>query len=135
MNDNPLLVQLMKDKLGDVVHSSAYAQAQNADRIGADSSQSFTARREIDQNRQNIKVYKDSEVIAEVGKGLAKAAKFDTQKEASQIAAIKEKFGDRRERQFQSTNNEKVSGNLKGSLEGGSTQVTPPARRTPGISW
>lgn len=135
MDKNPLLGRLMKDRIEDVAHTSVYAQAQNADRMGAASSQSFAARREIDQNRQNVKVYKDSEVATGVGKGLAKATSFEAQKEASQIAAIKEKFGDRREHQFGGGADGSNGGSQKGVSADKQAQVTPPARRNPGISW
>lgn len=60
MNKNPFLKRLMKGvEAKDVLHSSGYAAAPN---MGATSTQSFSERREIDQNRLNVRAYGDSEL-------------------------------------------------------------------------
>ena len=130
MDNNPLLGRLMKDKVGDVTHTSVFAEAQNADRIGSASAQSFAARQAIEKSRQTVHRYKDSKVVTDVGEGLAKASKYDANKEANQVAAIKEKFGGER----------KYGGDTHGagnnsSLTGSGHTSTPPMRRNPGISW
>ncbi|MBR3172835.1 hypothetical protein IKF21_02930 [Candidatus Saccharibacteria bacterium] len=130
MDKNPFLDRLMKEESKDVVHSSAYAQAQNAEGIGAASTQSFATRRAIEQNRKMVRGYRDSKVVNEVGDGVVKSVKYDAEKDASQRAAIKERFGDRKNQQF--------GGSDKGTIGGGASteknQITPPTRRNPGLS-
>ena len=53
----------MKDSKEDVFHSSAYAKAQSGATLGAASSESYQVRVNINQNRQNIKGYKNSELM------------------------------------------------------------------------
>lgn len=64
MEKNPFLKRLMSDKTEDVVHSSTYARAQN-ENIGVASTESFSLRQEIDQNRQVVKRYRDSGIVNE----------------------------------------------------------------------
>ena len=59
---NPFTKILIKDKREDIFHSSAYAKAQSGGVMGAASVESFEKRRKIDQNRQVIQKYKDSQV-------------------------------------------------------------------------
>lgn len=68
----------MKDKKEDVFHSSAYAKAQNGASIGVASSESYQVRVNINQNRQNIKGYKDSELMNGIRSQMPKAAKAAT---------------------------------------------------------
>ncbi len=63
MERNPFLKRLMKAQTEDVVHSSAYAQAQNQKRIGVASMRGFEERMRMENNRTTIKGYKDSEVV------------------------------------------------------------------------
>ena len=75
----PLLNRLMKEKKGDVVHSSAYAKAQNQGGIGSSSMQSFEQRKVIDQNRSMIRKYGDSKIAMEAGKTSWQARRDATQ--------------------------------------------------------
>ena len=61
--NNLFLKRLMKVKSGDVLHSSAYARAQNSGMVGATSVESFDTRINIEQNRKNIRGYGDSRVV------------------------------------------------------------------------
>ena len=56
---------IMKKKTEDVVHSSAYAEAQNRGGIGAASTQSFNDRMRIENNRDRIRGYNDSRVVSQ----------------------------------------------------------------------
>ncbi len=60
---NPFLKRIMNTKTEDVVHSSAYAQAQNQSGFGAASSESFEQRMKREKNRQLIKGYGESSVV------------------------------------------------------------------------
>ena len=60
--NNPFLKRLMKENKGDVIHSSAYAQAQNVGGIGAASAESFEKRRKIDAKRTQVRRYGESKV-------------------------------------------------------------------------
>ena len=64
MQKNPFLKYVMKDNKEDVFHSSAYAKAQNGSIIGAASSESYAVRVNIDKNRQTVRGYGDSELMA-----------------------------------------------------------------------
>ena len=127
MDTNPLLDRLMDVDKEDVVHSSAYAKAQNTGGMGADSVESFERRRVVDQNRTVVRGYHDSKIAnATRGMGL-KASKYDASKDASQREAIRERFGNR------GANN--ANGGNPDSGEGKSIEknMQPPARRNPGI--
>ena len=60
---NPFLKYINKPEKDEVFHSSAFAKAQNAGNIGAASSETFTARRSLDQNRQFVRGYNDSRLV------------------------------------------------------------------------
>lgn len=60
--DNPFLKYIMKDEKEDIFHSSAYGKSQSGENFGTTSSESFTARRTTDQNRQFVKGYGDSRI-------------------------------------------------------------------------
>lgn len=139
MDKNPLLGRLMKDTKEDVVHSSAYAEAQNAGGMGAASTQSFAKRQEIEANRTTIQGYRDSRVVSDAfGSGGTKLQEYDAAHDASQRAAIRERFGGERN----TGTNDKVSGNAGGDNGAGAMGRTmptgrttvPPVRRNPGIS-
>ena len=57
-----LINRLAKTNSGDVAHTSAYARAQNGDNIGAGSTQSFQARQSIEDGRQYVRSYRDSQL-------------------------------------------------------------------------
>ena len=125
MGTNPLLDRLMNVDKEDAMHSSVYAKARNAERMGVSSADSFERRRIVDQNRTVVRGYHDSKIVnATRGMGF-KAGKYDAKKDASQRGAIKEKFG----------NKEVSSANGGGSGEGKSMKknMQPPVRRNPGI--
>lgn len=129
--DGALLKRLMKEKKEDVVHSSAYAEAQNQGGIGSVSTQTFNQRREIDQRRSVIRKYSDSKVATEAGK-----TSWQARRDAAQFGE-----GDN------NANTSSGSG-LRGRLnstdadtgaKGGDKPVNSgpaqmPARRNPGIS-
>ena len=75
MQKNPFLKYVMKDNKEDIFHSSAYAKAQNGGGIGAASSESYQVRVKINENRQNIKGYGDSEIMSGLRNQMPKAAK------------------------------------------------------------
>ena len=60
---NPFLKYVMKDQKEDVFHSSAYAKAQNGANMGAASTESYQVRVNINQNRQAVREYGDSEIM------------------------------------------------------------------------
>ena len=126
----------MKDTKGDVVHSSAYAEAQNAEGIGVASTQSFAARREIDSKRTVVKGYRDSRVVNDALDNVGnKLREYDAEHDANQRAAIRERFGGERENGF--SNNENINeqkDNSSGKKMPSGQTTTPPAWRNPGIS-
>lgn len=60
---NPFLKYVMKDKKEDVFHSSGYAKVQNGSNFGAASSESYQVRVNINQHRQKVQGYRDSEIM------------------------------------------------------------------------
>ena len=109
----------MKDKKEDVVHTSAYASAQNKG-IGASSTESFAKRRVIDQNRTIIKRYNDSQVVTETQANAPKPKTYEVAKDAT-ISRFKS---------VEPTNPSSAAGSLASPKSG---PQTPPARRNPGI--
>ena len=138
MNKNPFLKRLMKETKGDVVHSSAYAEAQNAGGIGTTSTESFAARREIDSNRTVVKGYRDSRVVNDAFDNVGnKSQKYDAEHDASQRAAIKERFG--REQNGGASSGKGGIGEQKNNsgnktIPSGQKTTPPPMWRNPGIS-
>ncbi|MBQ3474033.1 hypothetical protein IJH24_01210 [Candidatus Saccharibacteria bacterium] len=74
---NPFLKRLMKAKTEDVVHSSAYAQAQNREGIGVASTRGFGERMSMESNRTTVKGYRDSEVVNDTFGQAPKAKTYD----------------------------------------------------------
>ena len=65
-----IIKRVMKDDKEDIFHSSAYGKAQNGAGMGASSTESFAARRKIDQNRQVVKGYGNSNLVGQaIGNG------------------------------------------------------------------
>ena len=62
---NPLLKYLSKTTKKDVMHTSAYAQAQNKDGMGVSSTRSFTERMRVERNRQRIQGYNSSRLVSQ----------------------------------------------------------------------
>ncbi|MCR5700309.1 MAG: hypothetical protein K6G49_02680 [Candidatus Saccharibacteria bacterium] len=132
MEKNPFLARLMKDKSKDVLHSSAYAEAQGAGKMGAASTQSFAERQRVETNRTTVRGYKDSRVVNDaLGNVGAKIKSYDATRDTDQRAAIRERFGESRRGEAGSIGRGDVSNDQMAS----SRQMTPPpARRNPGIS-
>ncbi|MBR3253306.1 hypothetical protein IKF85_01130 [Candidatus Saccharibacteria bacterium] len=81
MDSNPFLKRLMKAKTEDVVHSSAYAQAQNREGIGVASTRGFGERMRMEKNRTSVKGYGDSEVVNLSLENAPKAKRYDPSKD------------------------------------------------------
>lgn len=64
---NPFLKYVMKDSKEDVFHSSAYAKAQNGATMGAASAETYQMRKSLEQNRQVVRGYQDSNIMKGVG--------------------------------------------------------------------
>lgn len=77
MTNNPFLKRLMKAKMEDVAHSSAYAKAQNPGVMGSASAESFGARMMMEQNRKNVRGYGDSRVVSDMRAGAPRAKTFE----------------------------------------------------------
>ncbi len=127
----PLLNRLMKEKKGDVVHSSAYAKAQNQGGIGSSSMQSFEQRKIIEQNRSIVRKYGDSKIANEAGR-----ASWQARRDAAQFGESDDSG------RASSTNGLRGKLNSKDAdvgTKGGDTTVKNgpsqmPTRRNPGIS-
>ena len=129
--DGALLKRIMKEKKEDVVHSSAYAEAQNQGGIGSVSTQTFNQRREIDRNRSVIRKYSDSKVATEAGKtswqARRDAAQFgesDANSNASSGSGLRGRLN----------SSDTDTGNKGGETSAKSGPSQMPARRNPGIS-
>ena len=126
--NNPFLKRLIKKDKSDILHSSAYAKAQNAGNIGVASTQSFRERISIDQNRKIVHKYRDSKLISE--------SRRNSWREKQKAA----QFGDI----GNSGKSDSLRGNLNtahnagGDKDGNSVSARgpaqAPARKNPGIS-
>ena len=151
MSEGSILRRLIKEKSKDVMHSSAYGEAQNAGNMGVASTQGFEERQEIEANRTVVEGYKDSRVVNDAfGNVGTKLTGYDASHDASQRMAIREKFGGERKTGVasethggiseNSTNNRMSGFNRSGGLSGAGRAMpsgrtgAPPARRNPGIS-
>lgn len=76
----------MKDEKKDIFHSSAYAKAQSGETIGAASTESYQVRVNMNQNRQVVRGYRDSKIMADANKN-APRAKIYTPPEKQNVAA------------------------------------------------
>ena len=74
---NPFLKYMMKDEKKDVFHSSAYAKAQSGAAIGSASTESFNVRVNVNQNRQIVRGYRDSKIMADANKNAPKAKTWE----------------------------------------------------------
>ena len=134
MDKNPFLKRLIKDNREDIVHTSAYAKAQNAGGMGTASTQGFGDRMRVEQNRTVVGRYRDSKVVNEVFDGATKAKTYDKNDDAARMAAQRKSYADKQaERQFGGGG----SGAARTRFGGGTTnedkKPTPPARKNPGI--
>lgn len=68
--NTPLLKYVNDPDKDEVFHTSAFARAQNGGHLGAASSETFTARRSLDQNRQFVRNYGDSKLATAGNPGL-----------------------------------------------------------------
>ena len=126
-----LLKRVMNKKKEDVVHSSAYAEAQNQGGIGASSTQTFGQRRAIDQHRSVVRRYGDSKIATESGK-----ASWQARREAKQFG---ESSDDEKSVSTSGLRGRLNSKDADTGAKGGDvvTKSGPsqmPARRNPGIS-
>ena len=124
LTNDPLLGRLMGVKKKDVVHSSAYGKAQNAEGIGTASAQSFRARMAADESRSFVERYKDSQVMHETRNRLTGPQVYDGEKKNEARAEMTQRFAG------------SAGGPSGGSSAGagGRTAGAPPVRRNPGIS-
>ena len=121
-NINPLLHRLIKEKKEDVVHTSAYAEAQNKSGIGSASVQSFTERRRIDLNRSSVGRYKDSEIVKDTSKKLLNTCgAYDANRDALGMAERRKAYA------------EKLSKMRPGGSDGASKGKGPEVRKKPGF--
>ena len=86
---NPFLKYLIKDEKKDIFHSSAYAQAQSGDAMGAASTESFKVRVNINRNRQVVRGYRDSRVMTEANKNAPRAKAYTPPEKQASSAATK----------------------------------------------
>ena len=80
--NNPFLKRLMKDETKDVVHTSAYGEAQNSGKMGTTSSTSFLDRLKIDRNRSKVRGYDESKIVTETWENSPKAKKYEVAEDA-----------------------------------------------------
>ena len=117
---------IIKKKTEDVIHSSAYAEAQNRGGIGTASTQSFNDRMKIEENRSRIQEYNDSRVVTQARASSGIKAKVYTLPE-------QDNNGNGNGGRVQS----RIGGVRQSGLRAGSTGDTnfrPPTRKNPGIS-
>ena len=129
--EGPLLKRIMKEKKEDVIHSSAYAEAQNQGGIGSSSMQTFEQRKAIDQNRSMVRKYSDSKIATEAGKTSWQARRDATQFGESGDNGNSSSSSGLRGR----LNSKEADAGTKGgdaATKNGPSQM--PTRRNPGIS-
>lgn len=86
---NPFLKYLIKDKKEDVFHSSGYAKAQNGGNIGAASTDSYAVRVNVNQCRQMVRGYKDSELMNGTGNKKPKAETHESSTKENDSGTVK----------------------------------------------
>ena len=140
MNSNPLLHRLIKEKKEDVVHTSAYAQAQNAGGMGAAATVSFEKRMEIEKQRKLVRKYGDSrvanrhrheawrarQVVHRAGEGETVAGKSASGVVGKTTVARRGASG------AIGKNAAVARGNVSGAM-GKTAAIKPPVRRNPGV--
>lgn len=132
-----MLKFIMKEKTKDVIHSSAYAQAQNGGNMGAASTQSFAERQKINQNRQRIRGYNDSRVVSQAFASSGVKAKTYTPPEPKDTFSSSRDTGtaNRGTLDRGTTGRNTLSGPQPSTnLRGGTNTPPPPMRKNPGIS-
>ena len=125
MDKNPLLKYVMKSKTEDVMHSSAYAKAQNGEGFGTSSSKSFEERMKMEQNRTRVRAYGESKLMNDSFGHGPRAKTYEVNAGGEQRFSGRELGGARRT----------VGGAAgNGGNSAPSRAMTPPVRKNPGIS-
>ena len=142
--NNPFLNRLVREDEKDIVHSSVYAKAQGNGGIGADSTESFARRREIDKNRMVVRRYDDSKIVEESGVRDKNARKYrkgyGADGDDKGLVGLKQRLNkdNTGETRCRMNKGEMESGKRKYSFtepqSGGKPTTVPPVRRNPGIS-
>lgn len=137
--NNPFLKRLIKEETKDVVHTSAYGEAQNSGKMGTTSTASFLDRLKIDRNRTKVRGYNDSKIVNEIRENGPQAKKYDiTQdKMLSSEKGVEESGLGKRGVGANSANRGGFSGrgasNTSGATSNMARPTQPPARKNPGI--
>ena len=82
---NPFLKYMMKDEKKDVFHSSAYAKAQSGETIGAASTESYQVRVNVNQNRQMVRGYRDSQIMTDASKNAPRAKTWNPSEQGKAV--------------------------------------------------
>ena len=134
--NNPFLKRLIKEETKDVIHTSAYGEAQNSGKMGTASTSSFLDRLRIDRNRSRVRGYDESKIVNETRENGPEAKKYDASKDKMLNREGESQIGQR---------GAGVSGLNRGGFSGrgaegavGTANTTPkpaqpPARKNPGI--
>ncbi|MBO7132062.1 hypothetical protein J6V85_02255, partial [Candidatus Saccharibacteria bacterium] len=112
-------------KTEDVVHSSAYAQAQNKKGIGVASTEGFAERMKIEQNRTTIRAYGDSRVVNDSFGQAPRPMVYNPETDKSERLKI-------RDRDSMAVGRAMMAN--KTAVPAPSKPTVPPARKNPGIS-
>ena len=75
-----LIQRIAKTQTEDVLHSSAYAGAQNGESFGAASAESFRQRQSIEEQRKFVRGYRNSRIIGTSALSGPKAKSFEPTK-------------------------------------------------------
>ncbi len=133
---NPFLKRLIKEETKDVIHTSAYGEAQNSGKMGTASTSSFLDRLRIDRNRSRVRGYDESKIVNETRENGPEAKKYDASKDKILNRESEPQIGQR------SVGASGLNrGGFSGRGAGGaastanttSKPVQPPARKNPGI--
>lgn len=82
---NPILKYVMKDdKKEDIFHSSAYGVSQNGQGMGVASTESFSTRQQINNNRQFVQGFKDSGIVRSMP-GAPRAKAYEPPKQSGPV--------------------------------------------------
>ncbi len=140
--NNPFLKRLIKEETKDVVHTSAYGEAQNSGKMGTTSTASFLDRLKIDRNRSKVRGYNDSKIVNETRENGPQAKKYDITQDkmlSSEKGAEEGGLGKRGvgANSVNSANRGGFSGRGANSTSGVTSNTgrpaQPPARKNPGI--
>lgn len=87
-NKNPLLKYMMKTQTPEVLHSSGYAKAQNKDSFGAASTETFTERQRIEEQRKFVRGYRNSRLATSATSGYRAKAYTPPAKDSGEKPAL-----------------------------------------------